>query len=119
MAKDETIYLEHIIECIDLITNYASEVGSMGALVTNHLYEDAVMRRIHVMAESMLRLEESSKNSMPEIPWMAIKNFRNLIVHQYLEVDTEIVWNLIVNDLPILKDAVKRILESKNVGTAI
>jgi uncharacterized protein with HEPN domain len=67
------------------------------------------------MSESMLRLEEDSKKAMPEIPWTAIKNFRNLIVHQYLEVDMEIVWNLIVNDLPLLKEAIKRVLENKNV----
>jgi uncharacterized protein with HEPN domain len=111
MSEREVIYLEHIIECIDAITRYANSVGSLEALIESELYEDAVIRRIQVMAESMLRIEEDSRKQMPEIPWSSIKNFRNLLVHEYLEVDMEIVWNLICNDLPILKEAVKRVLE--------
>jgi uncharacterized protein with HEPN domain len=115
MSERELVYLEHILECINAIEQYARAVGSLEILLKSGLYEDAVMRRIHIMSESMLRLEEDSKKAMPEIPWTAIKNFRNLIVHQYLEVDMEIVWNLIVNDLPLLKEAIKRVLENKNV----
>jgi uncharacterized protein with HEPN domain len=113
MQPKELIYLQYIIECIDALLGYANEVGSFEALRKSPLYEDAVLRRIHVMAESMLRLEETSKADMPEIPWRAIKNFRNLIVHQYFEVDMDKVWHLIHNDLPVLKTAIKRIMEKK------
>ena len=109
----EIVYLEHIIECVDAISKYAKSIGSLEALIESELYEDAVVRRIQVMAESMLRIEEDSKKSMPEIPWSAIKNFRNLLVHEYLEIDMEIVWNLICNELPKLKIAAKRVLEEK------
>lgn len=113
MTSREIVYLEHIIECIDAIAEYVASVGSLEELIKSSLYEDAVVRRIQIMAESMIRIEEDSKKSMPEIPWQAIKNFRNLLVHEYLEVDMEIIWNLIVNELPKLKIAVKRILQEK------
>ncbi len=113
MTSREVVYLEHIVECIDLISSYAKSVGTLEDLIKSDLYEDAVVRRVQIMAESMLRLEDDSKKQMLEIPWEAIKNFRNLLVHEYLEVDMEIVWNLIHKDLPILKEAVKRVLRKK------
>jgi uncharacterized protein with HEPN domain len=113
MEHRELRYLEHIVESIDGVRRYAAEIGSLDALIKSPLYEDAVLRRIHVMAESMLELEEDTRQAMPEIPWKAIKNFRNLIVHKYLEVDMNKVWQLIQSDLPVLKTAVLRVMKEK------
>jgi len=116
MQKEERIYLEHIVECIDSVKQYTDEIGTLEKMLVSPLYEDAILRRIHVMSESMLRLEEGTKQAMPEIPWKAIKNFRNLIVHGYLEVDMNKVWQLLTHDLPVLKKAVQRVLEEKYNG---
>jgi uncharacterized protein with HEPN domain len=113
--RDEAIYLYHILESVDAIATYVAAVGSFEQFIASKLYEDAVVRRLHVAAESMLRLSEATQKSMPEIPWQAIKNFRNLLVHEYLEIDMQIVWDLVHKDLPVLRQAISRALENKNV----
>jgi len=44
-----------------------------------------------------------------DIAWRDIKDFRNLLIHQYFGVDFEIVWNTVKNDLPLLYEAIKTI----------
>ncbi len=51
------------------------------------------------------------KDGYPDIPWQDIKDFRNLLAHEYFGVDLEIVWNTIHNDLPKLVDAVQKIVD--------
>ncbi len=49
------------------------------------------------------------KEEYPEIPWQDVKDFRNLLAHEYFGVDLEIVWNTIRDNLPMLLDAVQKI----------
>ncbi len=64
------------------------------------------------MAESCLRLTDEVKESYPDVGWQHIRNFRNRLVHQYLDVDVDLVWTIIQNDLPPLKSAVEQLLKS-------
>ena len=64
-----------------------------------------------IIGEAVGKLSEQLKGEYPEIPWQDIKDFRNLLAHEYFGVDLEIVWNTIHNDLPILLDAVQKIVE--------
>jgi uncharacterized protein with HEPN domain len=52
------------------------------------------------------------KATRPEIDWMAISGFRNRLAHGYLEVNLDIVWNVIENNLPALKQAVEAMLQA-------
>ncbi len=56
------------------------------------------------------RVSKELKASHPEIDWQRVKDFRNLVAHDYLGVDAEEVWQIIKNDLPALEIAVKKIL---------
>ena len=47
-------------------------------------------------------------------PWKSINGFRNILVHEYFDVDMEAVWNVIVKDLPLLKKEVKKALLTEN-----
>jgi uncharacterized protein with HEPN domain len=47
----------------------------------------------------------------PEIPWQDMSDFRNILVHEYFRVDTEIVWNVITKELPDLKNKVRSMSE--------
>lgn len=64
------------------------------------------------MAESTQRLTKEAKLLAPEIPWQDISDFRNILVHDYLgDIDYKLVWNIIANELPVLREAVIRILQ--------
>ncbi|MBN2374847.1 MAG: DUF86 domain-containing protein [Sedimentisphaerales bacterium] len=108
--KDDRLYLIHVTECIERIESYMSGVDREEFLQTP-LVQDAVIRNLQVLAESTQRLSESAKKARPEIDWYKISGLRNILVHDYLGIDIDTVWNILERDLPQLKPAVKNMLE--------
>lgn len=68
--------------------------------------QDATLRRLQTLSESAQRLSEEFKQRHPEVPWHRIAGMRNRLVHVYLDVDLDIVWNTLVVDLPPLNSVV-------------
>ena len=105
--KNDQQYLEHILECIGLIQSYAD---SGRQSLDDFKTRDAVIRRLQVMAESTLRLSDETTAAYPEVGWQRIRNFRNRLVHEYLEVDIDLIWTIIERNLPSLKTATQAVL---------
>lgn len=110
--KDDMLYLIHISECVERIERYVSE-GGKDQFMSSTLIQDAVLRNLQTMAESIQRLSDASQSAHPEIEWRKISGFRNVLVHDYLSVDLERVWLVIENDLPELKHAINAMLNER------
>ena len=76
------------------------------------LIQDAVTRRLQTMAESSQSLSNKVKDTEDGVDWRAISGFRNILVHDYLGLDIELIWRVIENRLPELSVAVKRMLQN-------
>ena len=98
--KDDRLYLIHISECIDRITQYT--VGGEADFKNSTLIQDAVIRNLQTLAESSQRVSSNLKASHPDVPWRDIAGFRNVLVHQYLGIDLDYVWRVIADDIPVL-----------------
>ena len=61
---------------------------------------------------SSLRRQCQIKEKFPEVPWVQLKNFRNHLAHEYFGIDAEVVWNAAKDELPSLKSALVKILDS-------
>ena len=109
--KDDRKYLTHIVECIRRIEEDIR--GGRAAFDGSHTIQDAVIRNLQVLAESTKRLSDEIKATEPRIDWAAISGFRNFLVHDYFGVDLEVVWQIVMNDVPPLKSAVLRMLREK------
>jgi uncharacterized protein with HEPN domain len=70
-----------------------------------------VLRNLQTLAESTQRLSEESKATHPEIEWHRIAAFRNVLVHDYLGIDVERVWEITQRDVPELKKAILAMLK--------
>lgn len=55
------------------------------------------------------RVSEETKEASKNIPWRAIKGMRNLHAHDYENVDLEIVWNTLLEDIPVLKKSLEEL----------
>jgi uncharacterized protein with HEPN domain len=101
----DKVYLKHILESIRRIKE---DVQGGGAVFrSNRTIQDAVLRNLQVLSESTQRLSQASKSAYPEIPWRDIANFRNRVVHDYLNVDLDIVWEIIEHNLPPLEKTIR------------
>ena len=66
----------------------------------------AVIREFEIIGEAVGKLPEEVKTKHPEVAWQDIKDFRNLLIHEYFGVDLQIVWNVIQQELPQLLEVV-------------
>jgi uncharacterized protein with HEPN domain len=110
MNKDDTVYLRHILECIRRIAEDIAE--GRERFMGSHTLQDAVLRNLQVMAESTQRLSETAKAMQPEMEWRKIAAFRNILVHDYLGIDLDTVWDITQRDVPKLKQAVEEMLSA-------
>ena len=108
--KDDKLYLIHVAECIERIESYVSATDKE-EFMTSSLLQDAVIRNLQIMAESTQRLSDRLKENQGEIDWYKIAGFRNVLVHDYLGVDVESIWNIVEKELPALKKAVSKMLD--------
>jgi uncharacterized protein with HEPN domain len=107
--KDDAAYLRHILECIRRIEENVA--GGWDQFIASHTPQDAVLRNLQTMAESTQRLSEALKATQPEVEWQRIVAFRNVLVHDYLGIDLERIWEIVHRDVPELKRAVLAMLE--------
>ena len=80
--------------------------------MASHTLQDAVMRNLQTMGQSVKNLSESIKTAHPEVDWREIIAFRNVLVHAYLGIDIKRIWEVIENDLPVFEDNIKAIKAS-------
>ncbi len=74
------------------------------------MMQDAVMHQIEVIGEASNNVSSEFQSQHPELPWTQMRAIRNKIVHDYREVNLEVVWDTVKNDLPALKTQIQRLL---------
>ena len=69
--------------------------------------QDSVIRRLLVIAEAARRVAEVTRQALPNISWQEINGMRNRLVHQYDDVNLNIVWNVVQFEIPPLIEELK------------
>lgn len=106
--KDDRAYLLHILKCINRIEDNTRE--GKGRFLSSHTLQDAVLRNLQTLAESTQRLSQTAKARHTDTEWPRIAAFRNVLVHDYLGIDTERIWEIVCRDIPRLKETVSQML---------
>jgi uncharacterized protein with HEPN domain len=74
--------------------------------------QDAIIRKLEVIGQAVKNLSDPAKSPQPQVPWKQIAGMRDKVIHDYFGVNLEIVWAVIEKDLPILSEAVFRLLQA-------
>ena len=107
--KDDRLYLLHIKEAIEWIEDFTRE--GEAEFFADRKTQDAVLRNLHTLSESTQSLSNELKIRNPDVDWRTIAAFRNVVVHDYLGVDLDRIWDIVEEDLPALKQKIDIILE--------
>jgi uncharacterized protein with HEPN domain len=110
--KDDSVYLHHILDCIRRVEEDVEE--GQERFMASHTLQDAVIRNLQTMSESTQRLSDDLKEAHPEIDWYRIAAFRNVLVHDYLGIDLDRIWEITQRDVPELKRVILSILNLSN-----
>ena len=113
MKKDENVYLEHMLICIEKIDEF-SKNSDYESFLKNEVLQNAIIRLISIIGEASAKISNELRDSHTEISWIDIRGMRNRIVHDYFNVRLEVVWNTMKNELPVLKSQIIKILDELN-----
>lgn len=98
--------LEHILESINYVETF-TEGFAYDELLADALHLHAVVHNVQVIGEAVYKLSPEFKDAHPDTPWAIIEKMRHVLVHDYYQIDFDILWDVIKKDLPALKAQVE------------
>jgi len=113
--KNDLLHLLNILEYIGKIWRYTENVSSAKKLfeLNDQMNLNASLTLLANIGENVSKITESLKQEYPNIQWQQIKDVRNRIVHDYTGTNLAIVYEIITNDLKVLKSDVEEIVRKK------
>lgn len=108
MPRDYRVFLDDILESINKISNYISGFTLQDFACDSKTF-DAVIRNLEIIGEAIKKIPEKVRLQNPDVEWKKIGDLRNILIHEYFGVDIDIIWDVIQNKLPQLKQQIKRI----------
>lgn len=112
---DKRIFLDYLQDMLDAMVKARAFLGEMGR---NEFEADertayAVIRALELAGEAARHIPEEVTLRHPEIPWSDIIGMRNVLIHDYLEVDLQAIWLTVKDDLPEAEREIRRIIEEQ------
>lgn len=106
MRSDRARFAD-ILEAIEKIERYVPR--GRQAFESDELFQVWVVRHLEIIGEAASRVSDETQARYPEIPWGKMIGMRHVLVHGYFDIDLDIVWSVIENDLLPLKEQIQRV----------
>lgn len=110
MKRRPLVFIEHILESIENIESFSSGI-SKGEFEKSRLKQSAILRELEIIGEAAKNLPIGFAVRYPYVEWSEIAGTRDKIVRHYFGVDLDVIWDIIMYDLPELKAKILKILE--------
>ena len=109
--KDNLAYIHHILDAIKQIELYLKGVD-FETFSSNRMIFDAVVRELEIIGEASNNIEDDFQKQYPDIPWRKVIGTRNTIIHEYFEINKNIIWKTCQKNIPELKKIVVKIISA-------
>jgi len=103
--------LAHILESIEELESYTSG-SNLDTFLQNSMMKFASVKQIEIIGEAANHISDETKEKFSEIQWRQITGLRHVLVHEYFGIDSRLIWQIIVDDIPALKNKIKEVLLS-------
>ena len=104
--------LQSLYESIEKIECYSHDFNDAESFYHDQKSFDATMMQFVVIGEIVSRLDDTYKQQHTQISWQQIKNFRNIIAHDYFGIDADEIWDIIQSRLLPLKNDILQLLNT-------
>jgi len=85
MSRTDDVYLQDILESVNIILNYTENISEF-EYIKNLMLQDAVNRRFEIIGEAASRISTSFKKNNPSVHWRLMKDMRNKLIHEYFGI---------------------------------
>ena len=102
--------LEDILSAIDNVEEYTKDLSET-QLKEDKLCLHATTYNVQIIGEAIYKLTKEFKQNHPDTPWHLIEKMRHILVHDYFRINFEILWTVIKEDIPLLKEQVLKYLD--------
>ena len=102
--------MEHILESIENVFEFTNGM-TFNDYVSDKKGKFAVVKNLEMIGEAAYKLSNNFREKYVEIEWEKIIKMRHVLVHGYYQVEDFIVWEVVIKDLPPLKDKILKILD--------
>lgn len=106
--KDDRVYIEHIQASINKIELYILGMDRI-AFSKDTLVQDAVIRKLEIIGEATKRISKKFKEENPQVPWSDMAGMRDVLIHDYIDVDHDIVWRTASVRIGELKEQINKV----------
>jgi len=110
--RNWNLFIEDVLESIELMENYIANMN-FEDFKRDRKTVDAVVRNFEIIGEASRNIPDEIKNKYQDVDWKGIIGLRNRIAHEYFGVSLAIVWHILKQELPPLKEKMKQILEKE------
>ena len=110
-AREWRFHIKDMMEFGEKVLSYTADIDQ-AAFISDPLTYDATLRNLELIGEAATHIPGEVRNTRPDIPWRSIIGMRNRLIHAYLSIDDDLVWDVIQKEVPELLDALKSLAES-------
>ncbi|MCZ6624322.1 MAG: DUF86 domain-containing protein [Deltaproteobacteria bacterium] len=111
MPRDYKVFLDDILGAIAKVRRYTAGF-SQEEFFKDEKTLDAVARNLEIIGEAVKKIPPRLRTQYPSVDWKKVAGLRDILVHEYFGIDSEIIWDILQNKLPGLEKQVQRMLQS-------
>lgn len=102
-SRNWTLRIQDILKSIETIAQFLEGV-TLAEFRKNRLIIDAVVRNFDIIGEASNHIPKTIQNQYSDIPWRDIVGMRNILIHEYFDMESDVVWYTAKRHLPKLKE---------------
>lgn len=116
MLLSQVEFLKHILKECDYLIKENSE-NNYDDFINDERLSKAICRSLEIIGEASSKINPDLKQSYPLIYWREMSDLRNRIIHHYFGIDYDIVWDVVINEIPALKKQLSIVIKNlKNIS---
>jgi len=112
MRRDDSIRFRHMLDAAKEVMSFAKN-KTRKDLDNDRMLTLSLVKSIEIIGEAASKVTDETKKRFPEIPWTNMIAMRNRLIHAYFDIDLDVLWGTIVDDLPPFIENLEKIISSE------